>query len=347
MRRSAGVTISAVVVILGSALTILFGAAMMVSFLALPRIGHAANLPAFVGYFVAIEAVMFLGFGGWGIASGIGLINLRQWARISVLVFAVILVGISFPAAVVMSFIPLPKTTAPNLPSDFSAIMHAGMAAFYAMFAALGGLWLYFFNKQSVKSQFHAGQPDIGSATSGLAVPPATADEIRRQARPLSITIIGWFMLVGSALAPPFLLLLNKGFFTFGTKLPLYLLGMYFFGRSAYVIVVVLMGVQLAAAVGLLRLKSWGLFTTIGLQCLTVVNATMLVAIPGSRRRFQQIMEGTVAAMNAHTPQQVSFVPPVWIGLLSSIPIVFVILWFLITRRKAFTGGAEPRFVPR
>jgi hypothetical protein len=306
MPRSVGITVSAVVVIIGSAFTILGGAMMVLGSLFLSKSSPAANVPVNLGFFVVIEAVMFSGFGGWGLAAGIGLINLKQWARISMLVFAAILVFISLPAAVLLAVIPFPNTNDPNLPSNFMPIMRTGMVLFYAMFAALGCFWLYFFNKQSVKAQFQVREPGLESAA---GTPIAALGASR--ARPLSITIIGWFLLIGSALAP-LGLLFNSAFFS-GLQFPLYFLGFFFFGRSASLILIVWITAQIVAAMGLLKLKNWGLLVTIGLQCLTVVNAALLVGIPANRARFQQIMEAMVASINSRMPQPVSFVFPIWI----------------------------------
>jgi hypothetical protein len=90
-----------------------------------------------------------------------------------------------------------------------------------------------------------------------------------------------------------------------------------------------------------LRLKNWGLFATIGLQCLAVIHAVLLVGIPANRARFQQLMETMIASLHTRMPQPVSFVISMWVGIASSLPIVFVILWFLITRKQAFTSAAQ------
>ena len=39
------------------------------------------------------------------------------------------------------------------------AIMRVSMAAIFGLIAALGGFWLYFFNKKSVKAQFLGALP--------------------------------------------------------------------------------------------------------------------------------------------------------------------------------------------
>ena len=286
MPRSAGITVSAVVVFIGSAFTILCGAIMVLASAFLLKSSPAANLPANLSYFMVIEAVVFFGFGSWGVATGVELINMKQWARISMLVFAAILMFISLPAALFIAVIPLPNTTDPNLPSNFMTLMRAGMAVFYAIFAALGGFWLYFFNKKNVKAQFGEERPVMESAAADLPLgTPIAAPSASQRARPLSITIIGWFLLVGSAFTPLYLLF-SSSFFP-GVQLPMFFLGFFFFGRSTFVILIVWMAAQMVGAVGLLKLKNWGLFATIGLQCLAVMNAALLVSIPANRARWR------------------------------------------------------------
>ncbi len=340
MRRSAGVTASAVVVIIGSAFTLLCGAMMVLMSAFVSGQATAAHVPQNLGPFMAIDAVLFFGFGAWGLASGIGLIYLKKWARISLLIFAGFLVCISLPTMAVIAFIALPNTHDPSLPANFMSVMRVGMVLFYAMFAALGGFWLYFFNKGSVKVQFQAMQPAPESAAGDLFLAAAMpAPSASQRTRPLSITIIGWFLLVSSAIAP-LGLLMNRALFP-GVQVPLYFLGFFVFGRNAYVVFIMWMAAQMAAAVGLLKLRNWGLFSAIALQCLGAINAALLLVIPGHRARFQQIMETMMASMNARMPQPVPFPFPAWIGFAMGFPIILVILWFLITRRHAFTSAAQ------
>jgi hypothetical protein len=338
MPRSVGITVSAVVVFIGSAVTILFGVIMALGAVFLSNLNGTANVPAHLGYFGAIEGVVFFGFGGWGIASGVGLIKTKQWARISMLVFAALLVLFSLPGVALIAFIRFPNTNDPNLPSNFAAIMRVGIGLFYGMFAALGCFWLYFFNRRGVKAQFHGEQPVVDLMMPDLpSGTPFATPSAGLRARPLSITIIGWFLLVGSALSPLFLLF--YGAFFPDAQMPLFFLGFFLFGRSAFLILFVWMAVQIVAAVGLLKLKNWGRLTTIGMQCLTVVNSALLLGIPANRARFQQLMDTMTAFMNARMPQPVPFVFPMWVGIAISLPIVFVILWFLIARKQAFTSA--------
>lgn len=302
MPRSVGVTISAVVVFIGSAFTVFFGALMVLGGAVLLPSNPVPKLPANVGYVVIGEAVFAFACAGWGIATGVGLINTRQWARISMLVFAALLIFFSVPAALIVALIQLPATTASDLPPGFPTMMRIGMATFYAMFGALGGWWLYFFNKRNVREQFRGKQ----APAAGIADLSAEAPAARLRSRPISITIIGWFLLVGGALTPLFLLVSHSMFP--GVQMPMCFLGFFLFGRSAIVVLVIWMAIQVIAAVGLLKLKNWGRLATIGLECLGIVNAVLLLAVPADRLRFQQLMESMVASMNASMPQPVPFV---------------------------------------
>src|SRR5262245_36176240 len=90
MNRSGGITASAVIAIIGSALSILFGAFVVVIGMAMRTrpIPVAAGPPVAIGAVLIVEAVLFFGFGAWGIMSAVGLLRLRNWARISILIYA-------------------------------------------------------------------------------------------------------------------------------------------------------------------------------------------------------------------------------------------------------------------
>ena len=97
-----------------------------------------------------------LRFGSWGLATGIGLLRMKQWARVSMLVFAAILVLCSLPAVLVSAFIQFPVPNDGRLPASFAQILRVSMALFYSTLAALGGFWLYFFSRSRVRAQFRA-----------------------------------------------------------------------------------------------------------------------------------------------------------------------------------------------
>jgi len=342
MSRSTGITVSAVVVIIGSTFTVLCGAMMfLASFLALNS-NRAADAPVNLRYILVIEAVVTFAFGGWGLASGIGLLKTKQWARISTLVYAAILVFISLPAAAIMAFIPLPNPPSVNDPPavNIMLVVRVGMSLVYAMFAALGGYWLYFFNTQKVKAQFRGQQFSMVAGQAELTGGPSEISGVRfgpdQYARPLSITIIGWYLIIASAFAMPSVIFVSMVFARL--KMPFFSLGFFLFGPGAYLLLIVWMTVQIVAAVGLLKLKSWGLYTTIALQCLALLNMVMIVAVPANRLRFQEIMESFRFSASGQMYQSMP-VFPIWIGSVGSLPIIVVILFFLISQKNSFSSN--------
>jgi hypothetical protein len=327
MARSGGITFSAVVVFLGSSLAILFGAFAVLGSLIASHAGLGTAAPMDFRYVAIIEAIFYLGFGGWGIASGIGLINTKEWARISMLVFACLLLLFSGPPALVIAFVRLPQPGDPNLPANFMAMMRVGTVIFLGLIAALGVCWLYFFNKKSVKAQFLAARPaDEGTV--------ADFSHESSSARPLSITIIGWYLLIASGSSPLFLLFARS--FFHGQSMPLCFLGYFVFGRSAILILVVSAAAQFAAAIGLLTLRNWGRVVTIWLQVLTMANLMLTFGPPANRARYQQIMETMISSMHPEMPRTFSFSVSPWIGIVAGSPIVLAVLWFLITQKRAF-----------
>jgi len=94
MKRPAGVTISAVAVLIGCGLTLLSGAFMILAFFVTPA---TDSMPAFTRYSLLIMSVFMLGLATWGIATGINLLQLREWARISMLVFSGLLLVTAVP----------------------------------------------------------------------------------------------------------------------------------------------------------------------------------------------------------------------------------------------------------
>jgi hypothetical protein len=70
MARSTGITVSAVVVIIGGAFTVLCGAMTLLGSVLVLNSSRAADAPVNLRYILVIEAFIFFGFGGWGLASG-------------------------------------------------------------------------------------------------------------------------------------------------------------------------------------------------------------------------------------------------------------------------------------
>jgi hypothetical protein len=328
MRRSAGVTIAAVVGFIGSALTLLFGAFMILAFVVTPA---TDSVPAFSKVIVLVTSVIMLGLAAWGIATGINLLRLREWARISVIVFSGLLLVMAVPGLLMMLVMPLPIPSVSAVPPGQSTLplehlmtaIRIGMAIFYALLALLGGWWLYFFNTRPIREIFR-GAAATGSSTWAPAV-LAPTEIPGAPKRPVSITIIAYLALLGGCTFP----ILNI------LHLPITFLGFFFTGGKASLIGIGFMSVQLLMAYGLLRLEKWGRNLAIYYFNFAIFNSIISVILPGAQARYEA---ATAAMQNSLGLPPSPFQFPLWISLVFSLPLIGIQLWFVVTRKQAFEG---------
>jgi hypothetical protein len=336
MKRPAGVKISAVVVFIGSGVALLFGALMILAFAVTPA---TDSVPAFSKVIVLVTSLIMLGLAAWGIATGINLLQLREWARISVIVFSGLLLVMAVPGLLMMLVLPLPTPPVSAVPPGESTLplehlmtaVRIGMAIFYALLALLGGWWLYFFNTRPIREIFRGAATAPSSNWTPAVLAPTEIPGAPK--RPVSITIIAYLALVGGCTFPFFNIL----------HLPLTFLGFFFTGAKASLIGIGFMSVQLLMAYGLLRLEKWGRSLAIYYFNFAIFNAIISVILPGAQARYAEAM---IAMQNSLglPPTQVQF--PLWISLAFSLPMIAVQLWFVVTRKRAFEHPHNP-LVPR
>ena len=94
MKRSIGVTVIAVLSLLGSVLTLLMGVLLgWVMFRApVASPDQYPGSPAFFKAMLFAGVLIYVVPAIWGICTSIGLLRLRDWARISMIAFAVLLI---------------------------------------------------------------------------------------------------------------------------------------------------------------------------------------------------------------------------------------------------------------
>lgn len=330
MKRSVGVTISAVVVLFGCGIALVSTAFTVLGFAEMAARGAAPPFGRIAGVFLVL---FMLCLAGWGVATGISLLYLREWARISMLVFSGFLLVVSFPGILMMLFVPFPAPPGISDPAmqDVMAATRIGMVIFYAVLAVLGGAWLYFFNRRTVREQFR-GSDGPTSASGSTWVPTAVAPASPK--RPISITIIAYISLIGACVLPLIQVM----------HVPTMFMGIFYTGWKASLIIMGFMTVQFLMAYGLLKLEPWGRSLAIYYFNFAIFNSIISVILPGAQARFDEaaaMMQGTMG-LPAASP--VKF--PIWSGLLFSLPIIAVQLWFVVTRKQAFErphgSSAEP-----
>jgi hypothetical protein len=298
MKRSIGVTLSAVVTIFGSVLMVLLAALLLVGYVV--SRGDDPDMPPYPRVAALVIAGVMLAFAAWGITTAVGLLRLRRWARVCILVasaFMVITFGIG---AVLMAFVPLPSS--PGDPPGLKTGFRIGIVCFYGVLALIGGWWLYLFNRAPVVAQFAPGPPP---------------------SRPLSVLVIAWHLLFGSVAC----------FVCTWLPFPATLFSFTITGWTAKAVYLLLGLSQLWLGAGLLQLRPLSRILTIGFSIFAALNCLSLVLLPGAAARLTKGVADLPASMH-EWPLAIPL-PLVPVGLtmalLCSVPI-----WFLVRNRSAF-----------
>ena len=284
-KRSASVTAAAVVAILCSLFLLLSFSMALLAVLLVKLPGTASELPPSVRTFgLAIQSFMIC-LSLFGVATGIGLLYLRNWARISVLIwggFSVFFGLIGIPIAFLTQFPPSPSS--PALPAESMQAVRWILLVIYGIPLLIGLWWLILFNRKSVKAQF-AGQEE--SADQGLP---------RKPACPLPIAVLAWFY-VASVLNLLFLPLLSF-------HLPLFVFGRVLHGSTGGAVLILSSLAFAVAGVGLLKLKPWSYSLTIGLQLFWLASSVVSVLTPNYGAVMDSYMKEVQASF--HLPETYS-----------------------------------------
>ncbi len=300
MKRSAAITVVAIISILGSMLMLAIGTLMFF----VPRIpSSGVQEPEFARQMIHVSAGLFLVLALWGIATAIGLIRFQRWSRISVLLFSGLLVLVAVPALVFVLAMPLPMPG--DSPKGMGEAVKLFVGIFYALLAVLGGWWLILFNRKAVREQF------------GQARSPSSR-------KPISITIIGWFLVLGAAMCVVTAVL----------HWPAVLFGTVVTAWAATALYVACAIAQAAIGIELLRLREAGRIAAICYFLLAFLNMLVFVALPGREERWVATTRAVATVFG--TPPQPAPPSAYSTGLIIYALFTLVPLWFLFRRKEAF-----------
>jgi len=342
MKRSGGVTIIAILSLLGSALMLVMGTVMLaVMVLApAPRSGQFPGPPMLFKVILLFASLMYFLPAIWGIVTGIGLWRLKNWARMSTIVFSVLLILMGGFTGLVSLVVPIPAV--PNNAADPSVMsgMRIVMGAFWLTQLGIGIWWLVFFNRSKVKEQF--GRPPMAFAavstpqTVYLEGMPVSATDRSAAERPLSITILAWFLLAGSLFIPLSLLL----------RAPAMLFTRLLTGWPAVVVFLAFGALQLCIGIGLLRIRPAARTAAIVYFAFTFVNTAVFYFAPGSHARLlalverQQSMFPSMRLIQNQSQFQFDPTPFLVVGAVGGLAVIIVPLYFLITRKVPYEKAA-------
>lgn len=325
MQRSVGVTLSAVLVFCGCAMALLF--AVLLAFVSQISPFQVPSTPIVRGVLI-LEIVIALAFAGWGIASGIGLLQLRQWARTSMIVFSGIMICFCAIPMAIFLFVPVPRPE--GMPVNFVVMVRVFVELFYGFFVALGVFWIYFFNRKTVKTQFSQAVAPEGAIVAGPAIGAAEPTSNK----PVLIMLLGVFFLLGSCFLP----------FALKMRTPLFFFGSFVHGTTDAVFISVLLVLNVAAGIGLLRMNLWGWRLALFLSAFNVLNTGFLVFTPGALLRLNSAMAEQFAATGMPgVAAEYPFTAIMRVSLGFGLLVAVAFLWILIAYRKAFQPtGSDP-----
>lgn len=308
-RRWIGIRASAVLEIAGSLATLLVGGVTLFGTLAAPPPKGVAAPPFPLAAIGIAMAAIAAGLSGWGIWTAVGIFRRREWARISILVFAALLTLTCAGGSLAILFMQFP--IAADLSPRAMDAVRWGVAGFYGVLTAIGAWWLVLFNLRSTKEYFAQGGP----------IAPRT--------RPLSVSIIAWYLLIGG-LAMPVAAVIRMPAFVFGAVIT---------GWGGQAVYAIFAAVQILLGAGLLRLREPARVGAIGYFCFTALNSVLTFTPPGLAAKMQIVQREMPwrlpAGASAQMPQ------PGWVFVLLGIAFAAVPVWFLARRREAFVKVAD------
>jgi hypothetical protein len=343
MNRSSGVTFSAVLFFIGGGFQLLSGVlfAVMLFMGAGTSFSDYGDMAHLMGGILIASMVFMIALGAFAIATGMGLIRLRNWARISTIVFAALLLFVCLPGLAMVPILPL--NSDPEMPTQITSAIRIGLGVFYGLFCVLGGWWLYFMNSRAVKVQFGSAQvlsaPPAAPAYSASPVLPVLPPSSTRPRRPVSVTIIAVLLLIGAASAPLSLFTMRAlplrpyptpfmGFAIQGWKT---------IGFTAAVCILTAL-----AGIGLLKLKLWGRTLAIFFFSFTILNSLVNFLHPEPMIRLQQIIRDAFFPKNLPGSPGLEVARFIQYSAAFGVVLAVVQLWFVLKEKPAFIAANQP-----
>lgn len=336
MKRSGDVTASAIVLFLGSALVVLMAVAMIVgaAVTPLPSEQRAMQfvLPIFYGLLAA-----------WGIATGVGVLQLRPWARISMIVMSSVAIFFTVCGALGIMMVPFLLQQDPNIPAGATRIVVFIGLIVLGVPLAVAIWWLVLFTHARVRIEFATrGAAAVSSATPSAAIatgfaPPFAAAPSATDI-PISIRVIAIIILVTAPVALFSLPLAIRA------HLPTIILGIWMTGWTAPAYLVISVAIQIVLPIAVLRRRLRALDGLIAYLLFATLNA-LLFFVSSSRNAFFDAITRAESTTPGMDPEMMGrfmkMAMPIVMGF--SVLLFALALYFLFTRRRAFREACEAR----
>ncbi|MGH9476652.1 MAG: hypothetical protein ACRD1C_09995 [Terriglobales bacterium] len=310
MKRPATLITIAVLELIGSAFTVLFAALTVAAALLSAVVAPAAGPPPSHAL-LAGAAAGYCAFAAWGISTAIGLLRMRLWALGSTLVFAGCLLLGGAAMSVALSLITVPGATpqAAELAKLLAALLGA-------VIVGVASWWIVYCARRQTRTLFYAVRP---------GGPPQ---------QPFSISIIGWLLAIGGALA----VLMSP---LAGRLAPVTVASIPFTGNAAFVLDLILGSITFAIGVGVLQLRAWARWAGMAWLALGLANTILTWARP--RAWESSLLASAQARQTGAAKALISSPGFAATMLLVGLVVALVPLYYLWTRKDAFEPPAAAR----
>jgi hypothetical protein len=323
LRASTSIIVAGIFAILGGVLGVFFSLVSLFVFFFSPHFAVRAPLPEYMRPALIFFWIFLLVCAFFVVVVGIQVIRLRNWARISLLVIAGLMLFFGLMGMVVI-FVTLLVST-PADPRVSQGLLAAILAVIYGIPTAVSIWWLILFTRRSVFSQFQT------SAALQPPRPPSAMAVFNNPQCPLAIRIVGWYL--GSfVLVIPFMPFLPS-------SIPAVYFGKVFSGPAAIAVYALNFALISIPGIGLLLLKGWSYPLTIASQLLLSANAVYTTLSPSYEANVRAIFEKmSIPNLPTNTEQMLHYSRYFsLIGLL--IPIAILIT--LLAARHKFYEAAD------
>jgi hypothetical protein len=347
MKRPIGLILAIIVLGMAALGQLLFAAFMLfVSFVAKHDSSgpYTPNTPG-APFNPAIMAYVFLGFALfvvllaiWAITTAIGLLRLRNWARISILIIgggmvflgSLSTVGLIF-TWIIQSRLPPP----PHLSHTMQMATFSIMSAFYIFILAIGVWWLVYFTRATTRSLFvrplsHPAGYDF--TATDPAFPHSNPSRFGHV--PVAIVIMACLYFV-SAFACTIMALI---------PFPAFLFGFMITGASTHILYVVFAIFFGSVGYGLLHLKNWARIAALTQISLGFINIVLMLSPRHQSRSLlynQQLMERWhLPAAPANTPDMTHVY--MISGIATALVVNVIFFWLIERHRSAFQQTPPP-----
>jgi hypothetical protein len=211
-----------------------------------------------------------MGLGAWGVITGIGLVDLRAWARASILAFS----GLVIPFYLSFTLMEVTGSQGNGLSTDFPSFWLS--VVFLPCWAAV--CWTAYFNLRGVRKRFEASRPRSWTRIDSNGAP----DQNVRAHRAPTVSFTTSLYTAGSLL---FLLGLLRG-------VPASLLGRPLEGAAAGTLNAASCAAALAITAGLLRHRQWARVAAVMACELLLLNWYAFMTKPWAEVHVAAALEG-------------------------------------------------------